>query len=223
MPRIEPNSAVDLIDVSALEKTTIVAYGAKVHIKIRGSSLVSANTAITKAREVAALASQLQNAEIAPEDIEVDDIRVDITNGLLKTSEAVYSLTVTCRRNDLITSVINAISSQKQATLTRIQWQYPGEDAALLKCLELATTRAKQKAAIAATALGTRLVAVHRFYENSQAGDDDDDHLEAYDMAPGMRMRSMQASQVEAGVNMNHTKQVSVLATITFRTEPVEG
>src|SRR6187402_3641759 len=50
----------DILSVSMIRSEDLFADSARLHIRVRGTSLVSAKMALTKAREVAAFVSQLQ-------------------------------------------------------------------------------------------------------------------------------------------------------------------
>jgi uncharacterized protein YggE len=216
--------AVDLIGVTATENFKVASEGAKVWVQIKGSSFVSTNAASTKAREVAGLVSQLQTVGVDAEDIEVDNVRVDVNAGLIKTSEATYTLVVHCRRNELMPAVITAISNQRQATLARVEWQYPDAEAAYLRSLEAALAKAKGKAEVAAKALGVRIVAVHRFAEGNfeDANDFVFFHEQATAMVPRSRAKRLNAT-VDFGMTMSRSKEMEVSVNISFRTEPLES
>jgi uncharacterized protein YggE len=217
MPQIDDGSnVVDLINITVGDTYRVKADGAKLHVQVRGSSLMSAKMAFTKAKEVAALVGQLQTAGLSLEDIEIEGVHVEVASGsIMKTSEASYTLCATCASLDLLPSILSVISTQKQATLHRVEWVYSDEDFQRDEWLEALIEKAKAKALTVSKALGVRIVALHTFTENTHSP------VDAIRVDLG-HVRSMQSKNVDLGIDINHSKEISLQVDVQYRVSSIQ-
>ena len=210
----------DVVEVVITHATELEASYADLLVAVKGSSFVTGNAALTKAREVAALVAALAGAGIPQADVRVEDISVQIESGLLtKSSSASYTLKVRCAKLDTLADVLGAITSQKSVQLHRIDWGYPDSDELwtgwYVDCATRATARAKQIAA----ALGVKVLGVNRFAvpevtaARAASGDSP---------APGMGMMRARMSSADLGLAVSHTKRVEVKVAVEFRVGPYD-
>jgi len=223
MTTANPDSAgPDLIDVEIKLERELEAIGADVHVSIRGSSLVTGSQALRKAREVAALVKALEAVGVAEADIYLEDVRAEVTSGLLsKSSSATYSLRARATLDGLA-DALGAIADQKNAAIDSIAWRYPDDDDARTEWLTICATRATERARKIAAALGVKLLGVHWFAEPVAAPS-------PYFGAPGgagvpaegtsLRRRAMSASDL--GLTVSHSKKVEITVRVQFRVSPV--
>jgi hypothetical protein len=123
-------SKPDTIKVSASHKEEIFADRADLFVTVKGSSLVSGNEAMKKAKEVSQLVEALTSYGLSPEAIQLQGVRIESSSGaLLKSSSATYRLKIECKKLDQLAELLDIVASQKNASLERFQWKYP-EDAA---------------------------------------------------------------------------------------------
>ena len=159
-------SKPDTIKISASHKEEIFANRADLFVTVRGSSLVSGDAAMKKAKEVTQLVEALTAAGVSPEAIHLQGVRIETATGaLLKSSSAIYRLKVQCEKLDQLAELLDVIASQKNAALERIEWKYP-EDAARERGMDALLAKAKLKAGKIAGALGVKLLGVYDFIEN---------------------------------------------------------
>src|SRR5690554_7673871 len=119
----------DTIKVSATHQEEIFASHANLYVIVKGSSLVSGNEAMKKAREVNALVEALTRFGLSPQAIQLQGVRLETASGaLLKSSSAVYSLRVKAENLDQLPGLLDIIAEQKNATLQRIEWRYPEDE-----------------------------------------------------------------------------------------------
>src|ERR687898_456906 len=79
----------DTIKVSAFHKEELFASHANLYITVKGSSLVSGNEAMKKAREVSQLVEALTRFGLSPDAIHLQGVRIEAASGtLLKSSIA---------------------------------------------------------------------------------------------------------------------------------------
>jgi hypothetical protein len=117
----------DTIKISTSYREEISATHADLFVTVKGSSIISGNEAMKKAKEVSQLVDELTHFGIPAENIHLQGVRVETSSGtLLKSSSASYRLRVRC---DARSSPSCSISShQKNAALDRIDWKYPEEE-----------------------------------------------------------------------------------------------
>ena len=83
----------DTIKVSALHREEIFASHANLFVTVSGSSVVSGNQAMKKAREVSQLVEALTSFGLSPEAVQLLGVHIETSSGtLLKSSSAIYRL-----------------------------------------------------------------------------------------------------------------------------------
>jgi hypothetical protein len=79
----------DTIKVSAFHREEIFASHANLYVTVKGSSVVSGNEAMKKAKEVSQLVEALTKFGLSPEAIQLQGVRIETTSGaLIKSSSA---------------------------------------------------------------------------------------------------------------------------------------
>ena len=109
-------SKPDTIKVSALQREEISANRADLFVTVRGSSLVSGDQAMKKAKEVSQLVDALTSFGLSPDAIQLQGVHIETATGtLLKSSSAIYRLKVRCEKLDQLAEIIDIIGEQKNA------------------------------------------------------------------------------------------------------------
>ena len=214
-------SKPDTIKVSANHREEIYANHANLFVTVKGSSVISGNEAMKKAREVSQLVEALTNFGLSPEDIHLQGVRIETASGtLLKSSSAIYHLKIRCEKLDQLTALLDIIASQKNATLERIEWKYP-EESAREHGLEVAIAQAKAKANKVAAALGVRLLGVYDFIENAY---DEERPVPMPMQAMMMKSRAeMAADAPSLDMDIQHSKTIHVNLEIWYRVSEFGG
>ena len=120
----------DTIKVSAFHREEIFASHANLYVTVKGSSIVSGNEAMKKAREVSQLVEALTGFGLSPDSILLQGVRMETSSGtLLKSSSAVYHLKVKTEKLDQLAGLLDIIAEQKNTTLERVEWKYPEDEA----------------------------------------------------------------------------------------------
>jgi uncharacterized protein YggE len=208
-------SKPDTIKVSASHKEEIYADRADLFVTVKGSSLVSGDQAMKKAKEVNQLVEALTSLGLSPEAIQLMGVRIESSSGaLLKSSSAVYRLKIKCGKLEQFAELLDIIASQKNATLERIEWKYP-EDAARERGLETALTMAKARAEKVAASLGVKLLGVYDFMENTF--DEERPPMPFQAMEMGMKARAASAPEPSLGMDIQHSKTIHVSVDIWYR------
>jgi len=208
-------SKPDTIKISASHKEEIFANRADLFVTVRGSSLVSGDAAMKKAKEVTQLVEALTAAGVSPEAIHLQGVRIETATGaLLKSSSAIYRLKVQCEKLDQLAELLDVIASQKNAALERIEWKYP-EDAARERGMDALLAKAKLKAGKIAGALGVKLLGVYDFIENVY--DEEMPYPAFAAQAMPMRAAGKAAPEPSLGMDIQHSKTIRMGVEIWYR------
>jgi uncharacterized protein YggE len=209
----------DTLKVSAFHKEEIFASHANLYVTVKGSSIVSGNEAMKKAKEVSQLVEALAHFGLSPDAVQLQGVRIETATGaLLKSSSAVYSLKIKAEKLDQIAGMLDIIAEQKNASMNRIEWKYP-EDAAREHGLESAIAKGKAKAEKVAASLGVKLLGVYDFIENAFDEERPPMHFQAMEMAPMARAKGA-ADQPSLGMDVQHSKTIHVTVDIWYRVSP---
>jgi uncharacterized protein YggE len=205
----------DTIKVSATHREEIFASHANLFVTVRGSSVVSGNQAMKKAREVSQLVEALTSFGLSSEAVQLLGVHIETSSGtLLKSSSAIYRLRIKSENTDQIADLLDIIATQKNAILERIEWKYP-EESAQERGLESAITKGKAKAEKVAAALGVRLLGVYEFMEG--AFDEERPPMPFRAEAVMMKSRAAMADEPSLGMDIQHSKTVQINVDIWYR------
>lgn len=201
----------DTIKISASQKEEISATHADLHVTVKGSSLVSGNEALKKAKEVNQLLEALSQIQVKEEAVTLQGVNVSTSTGaVLKSSSASYRLKIHCDDLSKFTEILDVIASQKNAALTRTEWKYD-EDEARERMLLSVMEKVKAKAAKVTQSLGVKLLGVYDFLET------------IYDAEPAFPYQAMPAARsmpeqgLLLGMDVQHTKTLNVNVDVWYR------
>ena len=205
----------DTIKVSATHREEIFASHANLFVTVRGSSVVSGNEAMKKAREVSQLVEALTSFGLSSEAVQLLGVHIESSSGtVLKSSSAIYRLRIRSEKVEQIADLLDIIASQKNAILERIEWKYP-EESAHERGLEAAITKVKAKAQQVASALGVKLLGVYDFMEGTF--DEERPRMPFQAMEMGMKSRAAVADEPSLGMEIQHSKTIQVNVDIWYR------
>jgi uncharacterized protein YggE len=208
------DSKPDTIKISASHREEIFASHANLFLTVKGSSLVSGNEALKKAREVSQLVEALTRYGLSPESIQLLGVHIETSAGtLLKSSSASYRLRVRLEKLEQLADVLDILGGQKNTTLERIEWKYP-EESARARGLESAIAKGKAKGEKVAGVMGVKLLGVYEFMENTF----DEERPTPYPMqAMAMKARSEVADEPSLNMDIQHSKTIQVNVDIWYR------
>ena len=214
------DSKPDTIKVSAFHKEEILASHANLYVTVKGSSVVSGNEAMKKAREVSQLVDELTRFGLRPEAVQLQGVHIETASGtLLKSSSAIYRLKVESDTVDQLAGLLDIIADQKNATLERIEWKY-AEEEARERGLQAALAKGKAKAEKVAASLGVRLLGVYDFMEN--AFDEERPPMPFQAMEMSMKARSSAPAEPSLNMDIQHGKTIQVHVDIWYRVSAFE-
>ncbi|HWO10129.1 MAG TPA: SIMPL domain-containing protein [Polyangiaceae bacterium] len=216
-------SKPDVIVITARYEADVSADRAVLFVTIQGTSLVTGRAALSKAREVKSLVDALASAGVDEGDIGLEGVNAHVSSGLLgKSSSATYRLRVQVTELDALPEVLGAITSAKNAQLDRLVWRYPESAEQQAHWLELCIAQANTKARAAATALGVRLVGVHRLTEQL-LGDADLGVYPQAQAAYGAPLTAMRSAAPDMGFDLSHHKRGGMTVSVEYRVEGFES
>lgn len=181
---------------------------------VKGSSVVSGDQALKKAKEVSQLVEALTNYGLSPDAVHLQGVQIETASGtLLKSSSATYRLKIRCEKLDQFADLLDLIASQKNAALERIEWKYD-EDEARERGLLTAIEKAKNRAEKVAASLGVKILGVYDFIENAY-----DEERPIQFQAQAVMMKSLSAVPAEPSLDMDiqHSKTINVSVEIWYR------
>jgi uncharacterized protein YggE len=204
----------DTIKVSVSHKEEIFATHADLHVVVKGSSLVSGNEAMKKAKEVNQLLEALKQTGVKEEAVTLQGVTVSTSTGaVLKSSTASYRLKIRCEDLAKFAEILDVIASQKNASLTRTEWKYD-EDAARETLLLATLEKAKGKAAKIAKTMGVKLLGVYDLNENVY----DEEVAMPFQALAKPAYRSAPVEQEPSlGMDVQHSKTIHVNVDIWYR------
>jgi uncharacterized protein YggE len=210
----------DTIKISASHREEIFASHANLYVTVKGSSVFSGNEAMKKAREVSQLVEALTRYGLSPDAIQLQGVRIETASGpVLKSSSAIYRLKIKTEKVDQLAELLDLIAGQKNATLERIEWKYPEEEARA-RGLEVALAKGKEKATKVAASLGVKLLGVYDFMENTF--DEERPPMPYQAMEMNMKARAAVAEQPSLNMEIQHSKTIQVNVEIWFRVSDLE-
>lgn len=210
------NPKPDTIKISTSYREEISATHADLFVTVKGSSVVSGNEAMKKAKEVSQLVDELTRFGIPAVNIHLQGVRVETSSGaLLKSSSASYRLRIKCEALGQIAELLDIVTSQKNSVLERVDWKYPDEEVRE-RGLEFALTKAKSKAEKVAASLGVKLLGVYDFIENIVEQETPTMHSFLPQTAAKTRSAGMLA-EPNLGMDVQHSKTIHVNVDIWYR------
>jgi uncharacterized protein YggE len=205
-------SQPDTIQVSVSQRGELDADRADLSVAIQGSSYVAGRAALTQAREIAELAEGLRTLGVDDGDIQVVDVQAHTSGGLIgRSSSAVYHLRIRCRDLSRLGDMIGMVTS-RTSQLTSLTWGYPDDHTIRGDLLDAAIERAQAEARVIAEGFGVRLLAVHTLTS----------YLEHPGAAPAEMSlaRARGVSSADFGLEMAHTKEVTLRLDVSYRVSP---
>jgi uncharacterized protein YggE len=210
----------DTLKITASQREEIQATFADLFVTVKGSSLVSGDAALKKAREVSQLVEELTRFGLPAEAIHLQSVYAETSGGaLLHSSSATYRLRIRCEKLDQFADLLGIITSQKSATLEQIEWKYPDE-AEQAAALEKALIKAGDKARNIAEKLGVKLLGVYNLTENTT--DFETPAPRGMFVAQAAPRAKGIVSQPDLGMNIQHSKTIEVRVEIEYRVSGFE-
>jgi uncharacterized protein YggE len=210
-------SKPDTIKVTAFHQEEVSATHANLHVTVKGSSVVSGDAALKKAKEVNQLVEALVSLGVKEDAVKLQGVNIETSSGVLvKSSSASYRLKIRCEKLDQFAEMLDVIASQKNVSLDRVEWKYD-DDAAREQGLNLAIENAKQKAQVIADSFGVKLLGVYDFVENVTDQEAPIWQNLLPQTAAKTRGAGMLMAEPSLGMDIQHSKTIHVNVEVWYR------
>lgn len=215
------------IRIVETESREFEAKEVELHVTVRGSSFFVGDAALTKAREVSALVTDLQRLGIEDDCIRFEGVKAEVSSGTMgRNSSASYLLQVVCRKLEMLPDVLGAVTSQKNTKITHLRWEYGDTRETEEELLDLCIERANKKVRRIASALGVSLLGISdlkdsAYDEGGRLSPEQSFAVEDADLAFARRSRAGQITLEDFGGNISHTKRRFVSVAITYRVSDI--
>lgn len=175
-------------------------------------------------KEVAALIAALKQAGVEEGDVSILGIHMSVTQGLLsKSSQARYDLKIKIAELDQLPPALITISSAKNATLDKVDWQFATERDVKRELLAKCVADAYAKATLVVTGLQQRIIGVEQFDESGQNHGPPPPMMARPAPAPSAPgFAASRASEPEPAMDLvvAHSRRIVVNVAVQFRVEP---
>jgi hypothetical protein len=225
-----------IIRIQENDYEEVPAKEVTIYLTIRGSSLFTGDAALSKAREVNQLVTELKTKGVEESKIQLLGVQADVTTGILgRNSSATYHLKVLCSQLDMLPDVLGIITSQKNTKVTLLEWGYGDlrevQERILDRCLE----RAQRKAQRIAGRLGVQILGISECTDGTESYEADVFQGEPEYSARGMGGRgasrrretadlamSMQMTKEDFGLQVSHSRRVFAGININYRVSDIQ-
>lgn len=201
--------AMGILRITVDDSVRVDATSARVHLSVKGESVVFGNAATKQAAEVRSLVGALGAAGIGEEAIEVTGVRLDSRSGVLGRSSAEYLLAIATQPSQL-PAVLGVVAGQPGLRLTELEWVFDSFEASI-PATAAALLKARRKAEAVAAAAGAELRGIATISDSWNLPSP------RVAFAEDAGMYAMKASgPVDLGVELNATQDLFVHLTVDF-------
>ena len=148
-----------LLRVSVDHVVRISATSARVHARVRGSSLVATGIAGRKAAEVRDVVAALAARGISEDAVEVAGVRLTTSEGRILHSQSVDIQLVVTADSDQLPDVLGVLADRPGVAVENLEWVYDEFEASITAAAE-AMTKARRKADAIAAAAGLEVTGI---------------------------------------------------------------
>ena len=210
----------DTITIAITRREEVSADKVDVHVTVKGTSLVTGNAALKKAKEVSLLVGALREIGLNEDDISLRGIYTESSTGILgRSTSASYQICIRCKNLESLADILGVITAQKNARLDHLSWEYPDDHQAKSGWLQSCLAEAKEKAAGVASGLGVQLLGVHAFSEkwiDSEKGE----RPYLNELAGIGAVAFAKRAAVDLGFPLSHSKRLELQIEAQFRVSP---
>ncbi len=204
-----------LLRVSVDHLVRISATSARVHARVRGSSLVATGIAGRKAAEVRDVVAALAASGIREDVVEVAGIRLTTSDDRILHSQSVDIQLVVTADTDQLPDVLGALADRPGVAVEHLEWVYDEFEASITAAAE-AMTKARRKAEAIAAAAGLEVTGI------ATASDSWTMPQAQVQLADSPMTYAARASSapLDLGVEINTTTELSTHLSVDFELSP---
>jgi uncharacterized protein YggE len=213
----------DTITIAVTRREEVNADKVDVHVTVKGSSLVTGNAALKKAKEVSQLVGALREMGLNEDDISLRGIYTESSTGILgRSTSASYQICIHCKNLESLAGILGVITAQKNARLDHLSWEYPEDRKIRNDWLPACLAEAKEKAAAIASGLGVALLGVHTFSEKWLDSEQAERPYLA-ELTGSVKFMARSRAAIDLGFPLSHSKRVEMQIEAQFRVAPFKA
>jgi uncharacterized protein YggE len=204
-----------LLRVSVDHLVRISATSARVHARVRGSSLVATGVAGRKAAEVRDVVSALAARGISEDAVEVAGVRLTTSEGRILHSQSVEIQLVVTANPDQLPDVLGVLADRPGVAVENLEWVYDEFEASITAAAE-AMKKARRKAEAIAAAAGLEVTGITTASDSWSMP-----QAQVQFAGEGMMYAARaSAAPLDLGVEINATTELSTHLSVDFELSP---
>ena len=204
-----------LLRVSVDHVVRISATSARVHARVRGSSLVASGVAGRKAAEVRDVVAALAVRGISEDAVEVAGVRLTTSEGRILHSQSVDIQLVVTANPDQLPDVLGVLADRPGVAVENLEWVYDDFEASITAAAE-AMKKARRKAEAIAAAAGLEVTGITTASDSWSMP-----QAQVQFAGEGMMYAARaSAAPLDLGVEINATTELSTHLSVDFELSP---
>ena len=204
-----------LLRVSVDHLVRISATSARVHARVRGSSLVATGVAGRKAAEVRDVVAALAARGISEDAVEVAGVRLTTSEGRILHSQSVDIQLVVTATPDQLPDVLGVLADRPGVAVENLEWVYDEFEASITAATE-AMKKARRKAEAIAAAAGLEVTGITTASDSWSMP-----QAQVQFAGEGMMYAARaSAAPLDLGVEINATTELSTHLSVDFELSP---
>jgi len=204
-----------LLRVSVDHLVRISATSARVHARVRGSSLVATGVAGRKAAEVRDVVAALAARGISEDAVEVAGVRLTTSEGRILHSQSVDIQLVVTANPDQLPDVLGVLADRPGVAVENLEWVYDEFEASITAAAE-AMKKARRKAEAIAAAAGLEVTGITTASDSWSMP-----QAQVQFAGEGMMYAARaSAAPLDLGVEINATTELSTHLSVDFELSP---
>ena len=205
-----------VLRVSVDHVVRISATSARVHARVRGSSLVASGVAGRKAAEVRDVVAALAARGITEDAVEVAGVRLATSEGRILHTQSVDIQLVVQASTDQLPDILGVLADRPGVAVENLEWVYDEFEASITAAAE-AMKKARRKAEAIAAAAGLEVTGI------ANASDSWSMPQPREELADSSMLYSARASSgppLDLGVEINTTTEFATHLSVDFELSP---
>jgi uncharacterized protein YggE len=204
-----------LLRVSVDHLVRISATSARVHARVRGSSLIATGVAGRKAAEVRDVVAALAARGISEDAVEVAGVRLTTSEGRILHSQSVDIQLVITAGPDQLPDVLGVLADRPGVAVGNLEWVYDEFEASITAAAE-AMKKARRKAEAIAGAAGLEVTGITTASDSWSMP-----QAQVQFAGEGMMYAARaSAAPLDLGVEINATTELSTHLSVDFELSP---
>jgi uncharacterized protein YggE len=204
-----------LLRVSVDHLVRISATSARVHARVRGSSLIATGVAGRKAAEVRDVVAALAARGISEDAVEVAGVRLTTSEGRILHSQSVDIQLVITADPDGLPDVLGVLADRPGVAVENLEWVYDEFEASITAAAE-AMKKARRKAEAIAGAAGLEVTGITTASDSWSMP-----QAQVQFAGEGMMYAARaSAAPLDLGVEINATTELSTHLSVDFELSP---